>query len=175
MRILLRVVKGLIASLLLASCTSQWSDTLRSPSGKFVVSYNGGGSEMDAAYYFSGPGDKIGFSICSGGDTPFDRSRFIWSSSERTLVVLQAEDGKAYDRFVLVRPDKDQDGASGNIPHVLIRMKPLENRYFEGKVISVRTVSDSDVVFLSDDGRVKSIDLEELRTESLRQEGFRVR
>jgi len=174
-RIFRGAVPGLIASLLLVSCASQQSQTLRSPSGKFVVSYDGGGAEMDASYYFSGPGDKAGFSISSGADTPFDRSRFLWSPSEKTLLVLQNE-GKTYEQFVLIRLDQGEGAVDeeGNRFSV-IGIRPFEELYFGGSSVTVNSVSDSDVTFLFNEGRIMRIALKDLRAESLRQEGLPVR
>jgi len=89
-----------------------------------------------------------------------------------TFLLLQSDGGRDYDRFILVQSGDKKDHSPG---YWLIMRRSLENRYFEGKSASVDSVSEVDVTFRVGDDDTKRIGLDELRAESLRQEGQSVR
>jgi len=163
---IIRTTLALAVSTLLVSCATQHNETLRSPSGRFEVSYSEGNQELDASYGVTDSRNKIHYSFSSGADTPIGRSKFFWSATEMTVVVLQeSAERRVHDRFLLVRL-----GGEGESEFWLLKRKPLEIRYFDGTPAMVDSVGDVDVTFRLGDGQVKRIGLNELGSESRRQE-----
>jgi hypothetical protein len=167
-------IPALLASVsCFVSCGTRSEEIVLSPSGRFEISYGEATQEMDASYQISDRQNQSYRSVSGGADTPPNRSEFFWSTTEKTLLVLQATERGAYDRFLLVLLDSDgrADIDPASIGFWRIRKSLLEKRYFGGEEVAVASVSDAAVVFAVGDGRrTERISLKELHEESRRQE-----
>ena len=142
-----------------------------SPSGRYSVCYfkaDYGQDVFDAPYY-SVTDERYhqrSFTICTENDTKLADDSIAWSPTEMTFVIRQSDLG-LNRRFVLAA--WNQQGRHFNY-HV-IRMCPLEARYFSECHASIVSVSDASVVFDAGHSHgTKALSIRELIKESQRQE-----
>ena len=159
-----------IASLIFISCATQSEKNVYSPSGRFEVIYGEGSLEQDASYGILDHLNGGGYSICSGSDTPLNESTIIWSPSELTFVILQGDEVGHPDRFVLAQL-KAAPAAHGDRCWWLFKMKPLEQRIFNGESARLVSVSDTSIGFrIGASFEIRQIRLQDLVYEAQRQE-----
>jgi hypothetical protein len=155
-----------IASISVISCATYFAKNVHSPSGRFEINYGKASLEQDAAYGILDHLNGAGYSICSGNDTPLNKSTFMWSPSELTFVILQGEHVGSSDRFVLV-----QNNSTTRQAWCLLNIKPLEERFFNGRSAKMVTVSDTSIGFrIGDSSEIRQIILDDLVNEAQRQQ-----